>query len=273
MQAKKHNPTWEHIKLYIWVILIFELLLFCLALVFGKNTNFSLAFNVCFWMGLIIAVVFLSILLLNLLGIVTFSFGERLKKILSGRGTELRDVVNIYDIPDLKNVLRNADHVDVKTVQGRVSLSGFIAAMLTYSPAWLVFFYRIRKVFVLLLGMRQDDDPELLKPLNAEDISFQPGETASFFTVRYAEKDRYWIAETPDDKHLQAFVGIFKQRVNQQENRFHVMTIVHYKHWTGPVYFNVIRPFHHLVVKQMALAGAGANRGKNDENTNPERKI
>jgi hypothetical protein len=273
MQAKKHNPTWEHIKLYIWVILIFELLLFCLALVFWKNTDFSLAFNVCFWMGLIIAVVFLSILLLNLLGIATFSFGERLKKVLSGRGTELRDVVNIYDIPDLKTVLRNADHVDVKTVQGRVSLSGFIAAMLTYSPAWLVFFYRIRKVFVLLLGMRQDDDPELLKPLNAEDISFQPGETASFFTVRYAEKDQYWIAETPDDKHLRAFVGIFKQRVNQQENRFHVMTIVHYKHWTGPVYFNVIRPFHHLVVKQMALAGASANRGKNDGNTNPERKI
>lgn len=262
MQLKKHNPAWEHIKLYIWVILIFELLLFCLALVFGKFTDFGFAFSVCFWMGLILAVVFLSILLLNLLGIITFSFVERLKETLSGHKSGLTTVVNIYDIPDLKTVLRNADHVDVKTVQGRVNLSGFIAAMLTYSPVWLAFFYRIRKVFVLLLGMQQDEDPEILKPLNAADISFQPGETASFFTVRYAEKDRYWIAETPDDKHLRAFFGIFRQRVNQQENRFHVMTVVHYKHWTGPVYFNVIRPFHHLVVKLMALAGIRANQGK-----------
>ncbi len=150
MQPKKHNPAWEHIKLYIWVILIFELLLFCLALVFGKFTDFGFAFSVCFWMGLILAVVFLSILLLNLLGIVTFAFVERLKETLSGRKSGLTTAVNIYDIPDLKTVLRNADHVDVKTVQGRASLSGFIAAMLTYSPAWLVFFYpaelRSRKI-------------------------------------------------------------------------------------------------------------------------------
>jgi hypothetical protein len=39
-------------------------------------------------------------------------------------------------------------------------------------------------------------------------------------------------------------------------NRFLVVTIVHYRHWTGPVYFNVIRPFHHIVVWQMMKAGA-----------------
>jgi hypothetical protein len=38
--------------------------------------------------------------------------------------------------------------------------------------------------------------------------------------------------------------------------RFHVVTIVHYRRWTGPVYFNVIRPFHHLVVYQMAKSAA-----------------
>jgi hypothetical protein len=35
-----------------------------------------------------------------------------------------------------------------------------------------------------------------------------------------------------------------------------VVTIVHYKHWTGRLYFNVIRPVHHFVVSGMARAGA-----------------
>ena len=262
MRSKHHNPAWEHIKLFFWVILIFELLLFCLALVVGKNTDFGFAFNVCLWLGLVIAVVFLSILLLNLLGVGTLSFVKRIHTALFGQKTAETTFVNIYDIPQLKGILRNADHVDVKTVQGQVNLTGFIAAMLSFRPAWLVFFYRIRKVFVRLLGMRQDDDPKVLKPLRAEDIPFQPGETASFFIVRHAQKDRYWIAETQEDKHLRAFFGIFIHGVNQRVNRFHVMTVVHYKHWTGPVYFNIIRPFHHLVVRQMALAGTKANQEK-----------
>ena len=32
--------------------------------------------------------------------------------------------------------------------------------------------------------------------------------------------------------------------------------IVDYRHWTGPVYFNVIRPFHHLVVAAMLRSAA-----------------
>jgi hypothetical protein len=30
---------------------------------------------------------------------------------------------------------------------------------------------------------------------------------------------------------------------------------VHYKHWAKPVCFNLIRPFHHLVVSRMAKPG------------------
>ena len=255
MQHKKHNPAWEHIKLFFWVILIFELLLFCLALAVGKNTDFGFAFNVCLWLGLIVAVIFLSILLLNVVGIITFSFLERMHAALFGKNSTPANTVNIYDTPELKNILRNADHMDVKTVEGPVNLDGFIAAMLSFRPAWLIFFYRVRKVFVRLLGMRQDNDPAILTPLRAEDVPFQSDKTASFFIVRHAVRNRCWIAETPDDKHLRAFLGIFREKIDRGVNRFHVMTVVHYKHWTGPVYFNIIRPFHHLVVKQMALAG------------------
>jgi hypothetical protein len=37
--------------------------------------------------------------------------------------------------------------------------------------------------------------------------------------------------------------------------RFRVVTIVHYRHWTGRLYFNLIRPFHHWVVTGMARSG------------------
>ena len=132
MKHRKHNPAWEHIKLYAWVILIIEVLIFCIALAVGRSTGYLYAFKVYFWLGLLVAVVFLSVLMLNLLGIATLS-----------SVTRLRD--------------------------------------------------------------------------------------------------------------------LFPKKVARQKNRFYIMTVVHYKHWTGPVYFNMIRPFHHLVVRRMALAGLKGN--------------
>jgi len=34
-----------------------------------------------------------------------------------------------------------------------------------------------------------------------------------------------------------------------------IATVVHYRHWTGPIYFNLIRPFHHLIVWFMLRRG------------------
>jgi len=157
--------------------------------------------------------------------------------------------------PEITALLKGADHVDVKIVEGAVSLRQFIAAMLSYYPRWIVSLYYVRAVFVRLLGMRQPGKPDELPRLKPEDISMTAGDQATFFIVRLAREEEYWIAETPEDKHLQAYFGIVVEPVDHNLNRFHVITIVHYKHWTGPVYFNTIRPFHHLVVRRMARAG------------------
>ena len=156
--------------------------------------------------------------------------------------------------PEIASLLKGADHVDVKVVEGEVSMRQFIASMLSYYPWWIVCLYYVRAVFVRLLGMRQPGKPDELPRLKPEDISMTPGEQATFFIVRQAREEEYWIAETPEDKHLQAYFGIIVEPVEGDLNRFHVVTIVHYKHWTGPVYFNTIRPFHHLVVRSMARA-------------------
>lgn len=63
------------------------------------------------------------------------------------------------------------------------------------------------------------------------------------------------VFEASDD-HLDAYLAVIREQPNAPTSRFLVVTIVHYRRWTGPLYFNVIRPFHHLVVQQMGRAGS-----------------
>ncbi len=82
----------------------------------------------------------------------------------------------------------------------------------------------------------------------------------AFFTVRMVKEEQYWIAEAKYT-HLSALLGVVVEPLpDQQQKRFHVMTIVSYHNWTGLVYFNTIRPFHHLVVGRMAMAGVRPSR-------------
>ncbi len=154
-------------------------------------------------------------------------------------------------VPNLNELRQTANHVDIKTIEGNVSLRQFIAGMFSYSPAWLKFLYGVRWFFVRLLGMKQESVPGGLS-MTPEDVSFVTGTPATFFTVQMAEEHRYWFAAA-SESHLTAHLGVVVEA--GKLNRFHVLTIVHYHRWTGPVYFNAIRPFHHLVVRQMMKAG------------------
>lgn len=165
----------------------------------------------------------------------------------------------ISQIPQIAQLLKGSNYIDVKTIEGQTSLRQFIASMLSYYPGWIVFLYRIRTILVKLLGLVEHPAPEALPKLGPQDVSFVVGEAATFFTVRLAEEKHYWVGETPEDKHLSAYFAVVVEPIEGNCKRFHVATIVYYQHWTGPVYFNLIRPFHHLVVGQMIRAGVAEN--------------
>jgi hypothetical protein len=148
-----------------------------------------------------------------------------------------------------------SDFTDVKVFEGRVSLSQFIASMLSYYPRWLLLLYQLRKYLANILGLANQPKLEKIPDLHPSDVSFIPGTNVTFFEVRSAKQDNYWISETPQDKHLKAYFGVAIKPSANRINRFYVVTTVYYKHWTGPVYFNIIRPFHHFVVSRMARAG------------------
>ena len=165
----------------------------------------------------------------------------------------------ISQIPQIAQLLKGSNYVDVKTIAGQTSLRQFIASMLSYYPGWIVFLYRIRAILVKLLGLVEHPAPEALPKLAPNDVSFVVGEAVTFFSVRLAEEKHYWVGETPEDKHLSAYFGVVVEPLEGNRKRFHVATIVYYRHWTGPVYFNLIRPFHHLVIGRMMRAGVAGN--------------
>lgn len=67
--TRRNQPVWNHIKIILWVILLFELIVFGLAFLFGRYLGYRRAFIVCLWIGAIIGACFLAIFVLNLLEI------------------------------------------------------------------------------------------------------------------------------------------------------------------------------------------------------------
>lgn len=161
----------------------------------------------------------------------------------------------IQKYTELEIYFQNVDHTDIKTIEGETSLRNFISGMLSYYPWWIVVLYRIREILVNILGLARHEKPDVLPSIRPENLAFASGENASFFIVRAAEENIYWVSETPEDKHLKAYFGVVAEELSNRLTKFHVFTSVKYIHWTGPVYFNLIQPFHHLVVSSMMKAG------------------
>ncbi|MCB8943615.1 MAG: DUF2867 domain-containing protein [Ardenticatenaceae bacterium] len=169
----------------------------------------------------------------------------------------MKIVTAVQNLTAIAPLLANADHIDVKTIEGDLPLSAFIAGFLSYQPAWMTFLYRLRWAFVRLLGMKQQGVPRPTR-LNPADVPWQLGEAAYFFKVVAAVPEQYWFVEAAE-AHLTAKLGVVAEPLTAVRQRFHVVTVVHYNKWTGVVYFNVIRPFHHLVVGRMMKAAVTPN--------------
>lgn len=154
-----------------------------------------------------------------------------------------------HEHPELAKFLAHADHVDVHRVRTERPLRSFIAASFAYQPRWITFLYAVRMRLVRLIGLHQEGMPEPTR-WRAEDVPMKPGDAASFFTVQAAREDQLWVAGV-EERHLRGTLAILREA-----SGYALVTIVHYRHWTGRLYFNLIRPFHHLVVMAMARAGA-----------------
>jgi hypothetical protein len=74
------------------------------------------------------------------------------------------------------------------------------------------------------------------------------------------------VLETADT-HLTGYLAVVIEPLAHGRTTFHNITIVKYHRWAGPLYFNVIRPFHHLVVRSVINAGARGRRAERSHRT------
>lgn len=150
----------------------------------------------------------------------------------------------------------SADHVDLKTAESDADLRSFLAALFSYSPGWVRLLYRARGVLAALLGLKRE--PYAVRVVRPEDVPFAPGERLRFFVVQDASEEERWIAQA-SDAHLTAALAVLVEPLGNGRRRYRVFTAVWHTHWTGPLYFNLIRPFHHLLVAAMVRAAARAS--------------
>lgn len=169
---------------------------------------------------------------------------------------------DLAKVPNLKTIASASDHIDSKSYQGVGQMSDFLSGFLSYSPAWLQTLYYIRGVFVRFLGMKQEQPPDM----GAKDqvVPMETGEKAAIFTVEDAKAEDYWLVSATE-KHLTAYLCVTASDIELSPRTFTVITLVKYNHWTGIIYFNVIKLFHHIVVDQMAKAGIHHAKAKSNQ--------
>lgn len=161
----------------------------------------------------------------------------------------------VASVPELAAIAAKADRVYVIHVECRKSLREFMAAALSYMPGWMRLLYRVRWVFVRLLGTSQDGVPSNTS-IAPKDIPFTTGQGASIFTVTSAREGTYWLGEATD-KMITGYLGVVAEPLGNDVTRFHLFTLAKFHRRVGRFYFAVITPFHHLVVFCMARKAAG----------------
>ena len=154
------------------------------------------------------------------------------------------------DLPELDDLLPIVDVIDVKTARGAVSLREFTAGALGHGPLWIKALFGVRILLAWALRL-ETAVPDSFR-LRPETVSFTPGDPASFFTVVRGEEDHYLLLKVSDN-HLVAWLAIITD--NGQPAEFKVVTLVKYLRPVGRFYYNLIRPFHHLVLLSMCRAG------------------
>jgi hypothetical protein len=156
------------------------------------------------------------------------------------------------DLPEIDDLLPVVDVVDVKTIRGAVSLREFTAGALGYSPLWIKALFAARMGLAQVLRLDTTGIPASRR-LRPETVSFTPGDAASFFTVVRGAEDHYLLLRV-DDNHLIAYLAIITDDAKPVSS-FKVVTLVQYLRPAGRFYYNLIRPFHHLVLLSMTHAG------------------
>ena len=154
---------------------------------------------------------------------------------------------NEIDLKSLDLDQEDCDYFEAKSVASSLTLPEVLANIFNYRPRWVQFLFVLRRMPASILQLKQVrwKQSPALKP---EDISFQRGASETKFIVTHGDRNRYWVSRAPADRHLEAKIAVILSSAEGEKKTYKLITWVKYLHWTGKLYFNLIRPFHHMIV-------------------------
>ncbi|MGM0931009.1 MAG: DUF2867 domain-containing protein [Actinomycetota bacterium] len=162
--------------------------------------------------------------------------------------------------PELQRYSKSADHLDTVSAKTSLSLREGISNILSWQPIWLKALFVARGGLARLMRLEHPSGRTNRAPRPAE-ISLRPGGRLAFFTVSASKEDTYLVL-TAEDTHLIAHLIVEVEPTGTEpKNNFQITTVVHYRRWTGPLYFNIIRPFHNIIMRRMITAALAHSPG------------
>ena len=160
---------------------------------------------------------------------------------------------------EIERFTKSAHHLDAVGAYTSLSLCECISNALSWQPTWLKLLFLARGGLARLLRLEHPSSRPG-RSLRPEEISFHPGDRLAFFTVSAGKEDAF-IVLTAEDTHLVGHLIVEVVPTDTgTEHRFRIITAVHYRRWTGKLYFNIIRPFHHIIMHRMIAAATGPDQ-------------
>jgi hypothetical protein len=138
----------------------------------------------------------------------------------------------------------------------KLSVDYLCARLFGALPWWVGSLMALRNLLVSGFGLKTElgDQPP---PLTRE-IRFEPGARDCFFTVIDRTDEELVMAES--DKHLDFRVSVRKEDGPDGVTVVELTTVVWYNNWLGPIYFNVVKPFHRVLLRSMVNRASGQLR-------------
>ncbi|MFD3781761.1 DUF2867 domain-containing protein [Streptomyces sp. NPDC058612] len=154
---------------------------------------------------------------------------------------------------DLQRYVQAADHIDQVHARAAMSLRECVSVVMSWRPWWLKALLLARRALAQMLRINHPVDTAT-DDLLPDRLSFINGDKIAFFTVTAADEEEF-VVLTAADTHLTVHLVVNRERTGPgPENTFRFLTVVHYHRWTGPLYFNLIRPFHRLIMRRLIAA-------------------
>ena len=129
----------------------------------------------------------------------------------------------------------------------RYSIEEITKLFFETSPKWIDHLFEVRNKVVKIFGLKVSDVPnkeELLK-----NTKFVINEEIGLFKI--FDKSNNEIILGQNDKHLNFKISILSNIRTDDKQLITISTLVYFNKWYGKLYFQLIRPFHKLIVPLM----------------------